>query len=122
MQHVWRMNPSNSHWETYKKGFDALAGAVLVGGLVQALLLSLKGTGDTGKLMEKSAEVLVDWLNSAEAHCPRPPVPAGLTGSNLEKFVAALIDLGNVRDAMVIQDEALRYLSQAKLVAGAFKD
>jgi hypothetical protein len=119
MRHVLKHEPTK--WDA-KKGFDALAGAVLVGGLVQALLLSIKGrSGDTGVSMKRAAETLLDWLKSTDAGCPIPNVPNGISGGTLERYAASLIALPGVSDALIIQSEALRYLSQAKLVAGAFK-
>jgi hypothetical protein len=112
-------------WDNCKKGFDALAGAVLVGGLVQALLLSLKARDKNGQPqpMRIAADTLVAWLNDEKACCPPSPMvsPDFVCHSPLECYAAGLIALNNVHDAMAIQAEALRYLSQAKLVAGAFK-
>lgn len=115
MRHVLKEEPTQLD---AKKGFDALAGAVLVGGLVQALLLSIKRS-DAGEL--GAAQALVNWLKSTDAGCPVPEVPNGVAGGPLEKYAASLIALDKVQDAMIIQTEALRYLSQAKLVTGAFK-
>jgi hypothetical protein len=121
MQHVRRS--SSDAWDEYKKGFDALAGAVLVGGLVQALLLALKGSDKgKGKVMEKAAIALIAWLKTEDAHCPLLPEPPDVTESDVKRYVAGLIELTSVRDAMIIQSEALHYLSQAKLVTRAFGD
>jgi hypothetical protein len=123
MRHVRDTKPQDSNWDNYKKGIDGLASAVLIGGLVQALLLSLKPSGETSKYMKNAAAVLVDWLMSEDAPCPEIAVPHGLNETDpLKRYAAGLIDLNNGQEAMAIQAEALRYLSQAKLVAGAFKE
>lgn len=83
-------------------------------------MLSLKGSGDTGRDMKNAATALVGWLESLDAHCPAVTVPQDVADNRLEGFVAHLINMQNVPEAMAIQAEALRYLSQAKLVAGAF--
>lgn len=121
MRHVCNQQPGYK-WDDYKKGFDALAGAVLVGGLVQALLLALKGSGETGAHMKKAAAALVDWLRSENAQCGPVVPPEDLEALNLQLFAGHLIELNDVKRAMAVQAEALRYLAQAKLVAGAFKD
>jgi hypothetical protein len=73
--------------------------------------------------MKNAAAVLVDWLMSEDAPCPKIAVPQGLNETDpLKRYAAGLIDFNNVQEAMAIQSEALRYLSQAKLVAGAFKE
>jgi hypothetical protein len=125
MRHVRDKKPRDCNWDDFKKGFDALAGAVLVGGLVQALLLSLKAIKKNGEPlpMRKAADMLVAWLTDEKACCPPPPMVSldFVCHSPLECYTAGLIALDDVQKAMAIQAEALRYLSQAKLVANAFK-
>ena len=107
--------------EKSKKSLGELGAAVASIGLMQALLLALR----TGEETEAQAEILGGWLVSEGSQCKGYLLTGGQTDwdrqQGLKMLVATLIEIDDTMAAMALTDEAIRYLSHAKLVAGALK-
>lgn len=116
--HVTSGNPTIS-WDDFKGGIDSIGGLLMTSGLVHALLVGLRGeAGSERESMKRAVEALASWLQDDKSPVKKQ-VQSG--AGSPENLAIALIKLDNVHDAMVIQAEAMRYLSQAKLLANAFR-
>ena len=114
-------------WEKFNDAVNGIGPIVIQSGLVHALLSALRGQAKKKPELGHLLHAIRTWLENKD--CPvtaeaaaaiLAPVPTEIIDPD-EKLAAALMHLTSVRDAMAIQAEVIRYLSQAKIVAQAFR-
>lgn len=119
---------SRSSWD-WAKVLDAvneIAAITVQSGLVHALLFALRAPPRKTEYRHLIGAIR-SWLDSKD--CPvkaevaaalMTPLPDNIVDADAV-LTASLMYLDSVADAMAIQAEVIRYLSQAKIVAQAFK-